>query len=126
MAAAADIVQELAPDVCDINMGCPANKVLKGCAGAALLVATVAYYMFKAGHRPGTLFYADGRGRESVRLSFSMVDESLIEEGVERLAALGHAHAEQPEGDERGEDVGRDVAQQDPRRARARSSRRGG
>ncbi len=37
MAAAADIVEELGPDVCDINMGCPANKVLKGCAGAALM-----------------------------------------------------------------------------------------
>jgi tRNA-dihydrouridine synthase B len=37
MGAAADIVEELAPDVCDINMGCPANKVLKGCAGAALM-----------------------------------------------------------------------------------------
>jgi nifR3 family TIM-barrel protein len=37
MAVAADIVEELAPDVCDINMGCPANKVLKGCAGAALM-----------------------------------------------------------------------------------------
>src|SRR6266852_4473757 len=37
MAAAADIVEQLAPDVCDINMGCPANKVLKGCAGAALM-----------------------------------------------------------------------------------------
>ena len=35
MACAAEIVEELAPDVCDINMGCPANKVLKGCAGAA-------------------------------------------------------------------------------------------
>jgi nifR3 family TIM-barrel protein len=37
MAAAADIVEELGPDVCDVNMGCPANKVLKGCAGAALM-----------------------------------------------------------------------------------------
>ncbi|MGH9399721.1 MAG: tRNA dihydrouridine synthase DusB [Thermoanaerobaculia bacterium] len=37
MAAAADIVEGLQPDVCDINMGCPANKVLKGCAGAALM-----------------------------------------------------------------------------------------
>ena len=37
MAAAAEIVEELHPDVCDINMGCPANKVLKGCAGAALM-----------------------------------------------------------------------------------------
>ncbi len=37
MAAAADIVEQLRPDVCDINMGCPANRVLKGCAGAALM-----------------------------------------------------------------------------------------
>jgi nifR3 family TIM-barrel protein len=37
MAAAAEIVEEISPDVCDINMGCPANKVLKGCAGAALM-----------------------------------------------------------------------------------------
>ena len=37
MTRAAEIVQELGPDACDINMGCPANKVLKGCAGAALM-----------------------------------------------------------------------------------------
>lgn len=37
MAAAARIVQEIGADVCDINMGCPANKILRGCAGAALM-----------------------------------------------------------------------------------------
>jgi nifR3 family TIM-barrel protein len=37
MADCAALVNELAPDICDINMGCPANKVLKGCAGAALM-----------------------------------------------------------------------------------------
>ena len=37
---------------------------------------------------PGTMFYPDGRGGENVRLAFSMVDESQIDEGVERLAAL--------------------------------------
>jgi 2-aminoadipate transaminase len=37
---------------------------------------------------PGTLFYADGRGADAIRLSFSMVDESLIASGIERLAAL--------------------------------------
>ncbi len=37
MSAAAEVVQEIGADVCDINMGCPANKVLKGCAGAALM-----------------------------------------------------------------------------------------
>jgi DNA-binding transcriptional MocR family regulator len=34
------------------------------------------------------LFYADGRGGDNVRLSFSQVDESLIDEGIERLASL--------------------------------------
>jgi nifR3 family TIM-barrel protein len=37
LAAAARRVEELAPDACDINMGCPANQVLAGCAGAALM-----------------------------------------------------------------------------------------
>ena len=37
MGAAAEIVQGIGADVCDVNMGCPANKILKGCAGAALM-----------------------------------------------------------------------------------------
>ena len=37
MADAARVVEDLGADICDINMGCPANKVLKGCAGCALM-----------------------------------------------------------------------------------------
>jgi 2-aminoadipate transaminase len=37
---------------------------------------------------PGSLFFSDGRGRDNVRLSFSMVDEALIDDGIERLASL--------------------------------------
>jgi 2-aminoadipate transaminase len=37
---------------------------------------------------PGTPFYPDGRGGGSVRLSFSMVDEAQIDDGIDRLAAL--------------------------------------
>jgi nifR3 family TIM-barrel protein len=37
MADAAEFVQAVGADVVDINMGCPANKILKGCSGAALM-----------------------------------------------------------------------------------------
>jgi len=37
MAEAARIVERIGADACDINMGCPANKVLKGCAGCSLM-----------------------------------------------------------------------------------------
>ena len=37
MAEAARQVEAMGADVCDINMGCPANKVLKGCSGCALM-----------------------------------------------------------------------------------------
>ena len=37
---------------------------------------------------PGTPFFPDGRGGENVRLSFSRVEDELIDEGIARLAAL--------------------------------------
>jgi 2-aminoadipate transaminase len=37
---------------------------------------------------PGVPFFPDGRGADSVRLSFSRVDDDAIDEGVRRLAAL--------------------------------------
>ncbi|HUH16282.1 MAG TPA: PLP-dependent aminotransferase family protein [Gaiellaceae bacterium] len=37
---------------------------------------------------PGTLFFPDGRGGDTVRLSFSLVDEASIDEGIERLGSL--------------------------------------
>jgi DNA-binding transcriptional MocR family regulator len=33
-------------------------------------------------------FFPDGRGGENVRLSFSRVEDGLIDEGIARLAAL--------------------------------------
>lgn len=36
---------------------------------------------------PGALFYSDGSGQDKLRLSFSMVDESLIATGIEALAS---------------------------------------
>ena len=37
---------------------------------------------------PGILFFPDGRGENTVRLSFSLVDETQIDDGIERLASL--------------------------------------
>jgi 2-aminoadipate transaminase len=37
---------------------------------------------------PGSLFFPDDRGGNNVRLSFSLVDEAKIDEGIERLASL--------------------------------------
>jgi 2-aminoadipate transaminase len=42
----------------------------------------------RVGIVPGTLFFPDGRGVSDVRLSFSLVDETQIGEGIERLGAL--------------------------------------
>jgi 2-aminoadipate transaminase len=37
---------------------------------------------------PGTLFFPDGRGADTVRLSFSLVDDAQIEDGIAKLGAL--------------------------------------
>jgi nifR3 family TIM-barrel protein len=31
------VVEMIGAEICDINMGCPANKILKGCSGCALM-----------------------------------------------------------------------------------------
>jgi 2-aminoadipate transaminase len=58
---------------------------IPGCDTTALAAAAAEAGV---GIVPGSLFYADGRGGDNVRLSFSQVDESLIDEGIERLASL--------------------------------------
>jgi DNA-binding transcriptional MocR family regulator len=57
-----------------------------GCDGAALLerAVTEANVAFV----PGAAFHYDGRGRNAVRLSFSLPGEAEIEEGIARLAKL--------------------------------------
>ena len=37
---------------------------------------------------PGTLFFPDGRGADTMRLAYSMVDLAQIDEGVDRLGSL--------------------------------------
>jgi 2-aminoadipate transaminase len=42
----------------------------------------------RVGIVPGSLFFPDGRGADSVRLSFSLVEEAQIDDGIDRLAGL--------------------------------------
>ena len=93
MSAAADIVEELAPDVCDINMGCPANKVLKGCAGAALMGdLPLAREIVRSVRRrlsiPLTVKFRLGLDDE--RMNFLDLGRMCEDEGV---AAVAHARA---------------------------------
>src|SRR4051794_33786810 len=59
-----------------LTLACDATELAKRAADAGVAVV------------PGALFYPDGRGGSNLRLSFSMVDRSLIATGIEQLAAL--------------------------------------
>lgn len=37
---------------------------------------------------PGTLFFPDGRSTDSLRLSFSLVDDEKIDDGIARLGSI--------------------------------------
>jgi 2-aminoadipate transaminase len=55
--------------------------------GNAELLATRAVQA-GVGIVPGSVFFPDGRGRDQVRLSFSLVDEGAIDAGITKLAEL--------------------------------------
>jgi len=92
MATAAEIVEQLAPDVCDINMGCPANKVLKGCAGAALmgdsrLARTIIREVRRRLTIPLTVKFR--LGLDDTRRNFLEIGRICQEEGVAAVAMHG-------------------------------------
>lgn len=58
----------------------------EGMDGAALLQRSIAEA--KVAFVPGGAFYFDGRGRNTMRLSFSLPDEDTIAAGIARLAKL--------------------------------------
>ena len=43
---------------------------------------------------PGTLFFPDGRGADSLRLSSSLVDEEKIDEGIACLGSRPRAESD--------------------------------
>ena len=58
----------------------------KGADGAALLKAAVEEK--RVAFVPGSDFYADGSGTNTIRLNFSNADEATITEGIARIGAL--------------------------------------
>jgi DNA-binding transcriptional MocR family regulator len=61
-------------------------RLPEGCDGAALLERAVAEA--NVAFVPGAAFHYDGRGRNALRLSYSLPGEPEIEEGIARLARL--------------------------------------
>lgn len=89
MAEAARFVQDHGADVCDINMGCPANKILKGCAGARLmadlgLAAEIIRRCRNAVSIPLTVKFRAGMDED--RQSYLELGRICQDEGVDAVA----------------------------------------
>jgi DNA-binding transcriptional MocR family regulator len=61
-------------------------RLPEDCDGAELLERAVAEQ--GVAFVPGAAFHYDGRGRNTVRLSYSLPSEAEIEDGIARLARL--------------------------------------
>jgi tRNA-dihydrouridine synthase len=89
MARAAQWVESAGADVCDINMGCPANKVLKGCAGCALmgdleLARRIIAAVRRAISIPLTVKFR--AGLHEGRLNYLELGRACEDEGVDAVA----------------------------------------
>ncbi len=89
MAEAARKVEAMGADVCDINMGCPANKILKGCAGAALmgdlqLAKQIVQAVRKAIQIPLTVKFR--LGLDDKRMNYLELGRTCQGEGVDAVA----------------------------------------
>ncbi|MEM6455266.1 MAG: tRNA dihydrouridine synthase DusB [Acidobacteriota bacterium] len=92
MAEAARRVEAMGADACDINMGCPANKILKGCAGAALmgdlgLAARIVAQVRRALTIPLTVKFR--LGLDDARRNFLDLGRICVEEGADAVAMHG-------------------------------------
>lgn len=89
MADAAQLVEEIGADIVDINMGCPANKVLKGCAGAALMgdPGLAARIVRAVRHRVGIPVTVKFRvGLDDRRANYIELGRICQEEGADAVA----------------------------------------
>ena len=66
---------------CSSGCACPRASTRQPCSTAPSKEAGVAFV-------PGAAFFHDGRGRNTLRLSYSLATEAQIEDGIARLAQL--------------------------------------
>jgi len=104
MTEAALMVEAMGADICDINMGCPANKVLKGCAGAALmgdldLAKAIIRSVRQAISIPLTVKFRIGL--DDKRQTFLELGRICQEEGVDGVALHGRTAKDKFSGEAR-------------------------
>lgn len=110
MATAAARVQELGADACDINMGCPANKILKGCRGAALMGdLALAQRIVAAVRRELTipLTVKFRLGLEESSKNYLELGRICQEEGADAVALHARTAADRFSGSARWHEIGR-------------------
>lgn len=102
LANAAYLNQQMGADIIDINMGCPAKKVLKKAAGSALLkdeqlVADILHAVVAAVDIPVTLKFRTGWDANSINaVTIARIAEDA---GIKALALHGRTRAERFKGE---------------------------
>lgn len=110
MAEAARIVEASGADLCDINMGCPANKVLKGCAGAGLmgdldLAADIVRRARRALSIPLTVKFR--LGLDDARRNYLELGKICEAEGADAVAMHARTARQMFRGEPEWEEIGR-------------------
>ncbi|MDH3285011.1 MAG: tRNA dihydrouridine synthase DusB [Acidobacteriota bacterium] len=112
MSDCAALVNDLRPDICDINMGCPANKILKGCAGAALMddLSRAARIIEACRRRldiPLTVKFRLGLGRGESPVNFLELGRICQDLGVAAVALHGRTAKQMYRGEADWEQIAR-------------------
>jgi len=110
MAEAARVVEAIGADACDINMGCPANKILKGCSGAALmddlrLAARIVRAVRRAVRIPLSVKFR--LGVDERRRSFLALGRMCQQEGADAVAMHARTARQMFSGEAAWEDIAR-------------------
>lgn len=101
MSEAAVIVENLRPDIIDINMGCPARRICASGSGAALLqdpkkIYTIAAHIVQRVHIPVTAKIRVGWDHSS--LNYSDIIMALEDAGISMVFVHGRTRSQQYKG----------------------------